>query len=303
MHPHHPRIDPMTSRRLNPKTPVVACFVALALAGCSSSGSLLNSMFSDEPKDDGSITADAQLNDTAIAALYNDGISQLNSGNYKTASKKFGEVERRYPYSRWATKSLLMQGFANYRAKSYDDASNALKRFISLHPGHKDTPYAYYLAALCEYDRMGIVQRDQSQTERAYEALTEVERRFPDSKYAADARKKALLARDRLAAKEMEVGRYYLDRGSHLAAINRFKRVVTDFQTTTYTPEALYRLTESYMAMGVTSEAQTAAAVLGHNFPKSTWYRDAYQLVSTGGQQPVENQGSWISRAFRNFAG
>jgi outer membrane protein assembly factor BamD len=296
--------NPMKLQRLlNLKTTLLVLTTSLLLAGCSSSKSLLDSMFAGKSSEDEAVSADAQLNDTAIAALYNDGITQLNSGNFKTATKKFGEVERRYPYSRWATKSLLMQGYANYRARSYDDATNALKRFISLHPGHRDTPYAYYLVALSEYEQIGIVERDQSQTERAYEALTEVERRFPDSKYAPDARKKALLARDRLAAKEMEVGRYYLNRSSHLAAINRFKRVVTEFQTTSHTPEALYRLTESYMAMGVTSEAQTAAAVLGHNFPKSTWYRDAYQLVSSGGQQPVENEGSWISRAFRRFAG
>ncbi len=278
--------------------------LCLALSACSS-GSLISDVFGSggDSNDAGSLSANPQLNDTQVAALYNDGLSQLNGGNYKTAAKKFGDVERKYPYSKWATKSLLMQGFAHYQNHSYDDSINALQRFISLHPGSRDTPYAYYLVGLSEYEQIGTVERDQSQTERAYEALTEVEKRFPDSKYAADAHKKALLARDRLAAKEMEVGRYYVKRGSYLAGINRFKTVISQYQTTSYTPEALYRLTESYMAMGVTSEAQTAAAVLGRNFPTSTWYRDAYQLVSTGGQAPLENQDSWISKAFRRIAG
>jgi outer membrane protein assembly factor BamD len=252
----------------------------------------------------GALPPDASTpDDAAVAELYNSGLSNLSGGNYRSAVKDFGEVERRHPYSKWATKAILMQAFASYQGNSFDDAINSCKRFIALHPGHRDTPYAYYLAALSEFEQIQNVERDQSQTEKALEAMEEVGRRFPDSKYAQDAKQRALLARDRLAGKEMEVGRYYLERGSYLAGINRFKKVVTDYQTTSQVPEALYRLAEGYMALGVVSEAQTAAAVLGHNFPNSTWYRDAYSLVSSNGQAPVENKASWISRAFKRIAG
>ncbi|MEO6609145.1 MAG: outer membrane protein assembly factor BamD [Aestuariivirga sp.] len=239
-----------------------------------------------------------QSDDQAIASLYNEGLDKLKSGNYKTAAKKFAEVERLHPYSKWATKSLLLQGFSFYQGNNYADAINACNRFISLHPGHQDIAYAYYLAALSQYEQISDITRDQSQTQVALDALDEVARRFPDSKYAADAKQKSLLARDHLAGKEMEVGRYYLKQGSYLAGINRFKNVITNYQTTSQAPEALYRLTEGYMALGIVSEAQTAAAVLGHNYPNSQWYKDAYRLVTTGGQGPVENKQSWISKAF-----
>jgi outer membrane protein assembly factor BamD len=235
----------------------------------------------------------------AVATLYNDGLSKLNAGSYKSAAKSFAEVERQHPYSKWATKALLMQAFAYYQLNSYDDCINSANRFITLHPGHKDSAYAYYLTAISQYEQISDVRRDQSAAQKALESLDEVSRRFPDSPYAADAAKKSLLAKDHLAAKEMDVGRYYMKKGSYLAGINRFKKVVTDYQTTSQTPEALYRLTEGYMALGVVSEAQTAAAVLGHNFPNSQWYKDAYTIVSSNGQQPVENQTSWISRLFR----
>ncbi|MGB8313050.1 MAG: outer membrane protein assembly factor BamD [Aestuariivirga sp.] len=234
-----------------------------------------------------------------VAELYNSGLEKLKAGSYKAAAKSFAEVERQHPYSKWATKALLMQAFTNYQRNAYDDAINAADRFISLHPGHKDTAYAYYLKAISQYEQISDVRRDQSRTQKALEALEEVGKRFPQSPYAADAAKKATLARDHLAAKEMEVGRYYLNKGAYLAGINRFKKVVTDYQTTNQVPEALYRLAEGYMALGVVSEAQTAAAVLGQNFPDSQWYKDAYTIVSTNGQQPVENQSSWISRLFK----
>ncbi len=239
-----------------------------------------------------------QSDDQAVAALYNEGLNQVTKGNYKSAAKKFADVERLHPYSKWATKSLLLQGFAYYQGNNYADAINACQRFISLHPGHQDISYAYYLAALSQFEQISDVTRDQSQTQTALDALDEVARRFPDSKYAADAKQKSLLARDHLAGKEMEVGRYYLKNGSYLAGINRFKNVITNYQTTSQTPEALYRLTEGYMALGIVSEAQTAAAVLGHNYPNSQWYKDAYRLVTTGGSAPIENKQSWISRAF-----
>ena len=236
--------------------------------------------------------------DQQVAGLYNDGLAEMAKGNYSTAAKRFGDVERQFPYSKWATKALLMQGFSFYQANKYSDSIDACQRFISLHPGHQDIAYAYYLVALSQYEQINDVTRDQSQTQAALDALEEVSRRFPDSRYAADAKQRALLARDHLAGKEMEVGRYYMKHGDYMAGINRFKNVITNYQTSSQTPEALYRLTEGYMALGIRSEAQTAAAVLGHNFPQSVWYRDAYQLVASDGRAPVANNSSWIARAF-----
>jgi outer membrane protein assembly factor BamD len=235
----------------------------------------------------------------AVAKLYNDGLDSLKKGNYKTSAKEFGEVERQYPYSSYATKAILMQAYVNYKAKKFDYAIVSANRFITLHPGHKDAAYAHYLVALSDFERINDTKRDQTSTRTALDALEEIERRFPDTPYAADAGRKVLVARDHLAGKEMQIGRYYYKQGSYLAGINRFKRVVTDYQNTSQTPEALYRLSEGYMALGVVSEAQTAAAILGHNYPNSEWYKDAYQLVSSDGQSPVENKESWISKTFR----
>lgn len=288
-----------------------AVALALTVGGCSMSG-MKNLLGGDSPPSNsqtyGASAGKGLSPDLRgpgagdpVAELYNKGLADLNDGSYKSAAKSFGEVERQYPYSSWATKALLMQAFANYQRNSYDDAINAANRFITLHPGHRDSAYAYYLLAISQYEQINDVRRDQSKTHEALEALDNVSRRFPESPYAADAAKKSAIAKDLLAAKEMEVGRYYVKKGSHLAGINRFKKVVTDYQTSSQVPEALYRLTEAYMALGVTSEAQTAAAILGHNYPNSEWYKDAYTLVSSDGQQPVENRASWISRAFSGF--
>ncbi len=282
--------------------------VAVLLAGCSTA-SVIKDVFGNDSTPAASTSMgltggamspgnEAPGMGDPVAELYNSGLEKLKSGNYKAAAKSFAEVERQHPYSKWATKALLMQAFANYQSNKYDDAINAANRFITLHPGHKDSAYAYYLTAISQYEQISDVRRDQSRTQKALEALEEVGKRFPQSPYAADAMSKAAMARDHLAAKEMEVGRYYLKKGSYLAGINRFKKVVTDYQTTSQVPEALYRLTEGYIALGVVSEAQTAAAVLGQNFPNSEWYKDAYTLVSSDGQQPVENKKSWISRLF-----
>jgi outer membrane protein assembly factor BamD len=282
--------------------------VALLLAGCSTAN-VIKDVFGNDSTPAASTSmgltggamspgSDAPARGDPVAELYNAGLEKLKVGQYKSAAKSFSEVERQHPYSKWATKALLMQAFAYYQNNKYDDSINAANRFITLHPGHKDSAYAYYLTAISQYEQISDVRRDQSRTQKALEALEEVNKRFPASPYAADALNKAAVARDQLAAKEMEVGRYYLKKGSYLAGINRFKKVVTDYQTTSQVPEALYRLSEGYMALGVVSEAQTAAAVLGQNFPNSEWYKDAYTLVSSDGQQPVENKKSWISRLF-----
>lgn len=297
--------EPAARRRFLP----MLLLATLALSGCSS-GSLLNGMLGGEDRSTAAASSGGALapdlgsaDEGTVSRLYNEGLSDLKAGSYKSANKKFSEVERQHPYSKWATKAILMQAFASYQANSYDDAINSGKRFIALHPGHKDTPYAYYLVAISQYEQIADVRRDQRRTEEAVAALEEVATRFPDSPYAADARKKAIIGKDHLAGKEMEVGRYYLKKGSYLAGINRFKKVVTSYQTSSHTPEALYRLAEGYMALGVVSEAQTAAAVLGHNFPGSEWYKDAYSLVSSDGKAPVANDSSWISRAFERFSG
>ncbi len=284
---------------------------ALILSGCTS-GSLLNGMLGGDDRSTVGATSGAggalapdmdAAGEGSVAKLYNEGLDLMKAGSYKNANKRFAEVERQHPYSKWATQAILMQAFSSYQNNAYDDAINAGKRFVSLHPGHKDTPYAYYLVAISEYEQIADVRRDQRRTEQAVEALEEVSRRYPDSPYAADAAKKALIGKDHLAGKEMEVGRYYMKKGSYLAGINRFKKVVTSYQTSSHAPEALYRLAEGYMALGVVSEAQTAAAVLGHNFPNSEWYKDAYTLVSSDGKAPVANSSSWISRAFSRISG
>ena len=232
--------------------------------------------------------------------LYNEGVFLLNrKADYKDAAKKFEEVERQHPYSDWARKSLIMTAYAKYEAREYDDAISAARRYVTLHPGSPDAAYAQYLIGSSYYDQIPDITRDQARTEKAIAALEEVSRKYPDTEYAASAKNKIEVARDQLAGKEMMVGRYYQRRKDFAGAINRFKLVVTQYQTTRHVEEALLRLAESYMALGVVTEAQTAAAVLGHNFPDSRWYADAYQLVKSGGLEPYENTGSWISRAFK----
>ena len=286
---------------------VLLSSLGVAMSGCSTglldgildgSG---NSQSSSSVPRGGALAPDlATADEKDVAGLYNSALSLLNNGSYRRAQDKFAEVERQHPYSKWATKAILLQAFAAYQRNAYGDAIDAGQRFIALHPGHKDVSYAYYLVAISNYEQIADVRRDQSKTVAAVDALDEVARRFPDSPYAADARQKAMVARDHLAGKEMEVGRYYLKKGSYLAAINRFKTVVTQYQTSTQTPEALYRLAEAYMALGVVSEARTAAAVLGHNYPNSEWYKNAYTLVATDGRAPVADGASWITRAFRS---
>jgi outer membrane protein assembly factor BamD len=281
----------------------VVLTVALVLGACSSMSKLLEGG-STTSTQAATASGDAISPDLAAAdktepvgPLYNKGLEQMQAGEYRTAAKTFGEVERQHPYSAWATKAQLMQAYVQYQRNAYDEAINAAQRFITLHPGHKDAAYAYYLVALCNYEQIADVRRDQTNTQKALAALEEVSKRFPGTAYAQDAEAKATLARDHLAGKEMEVGRYYLKKGSYLAGINRFKRVITEYQNTSHTPEALYRLTEAYLALGIRSEAQTAAAVLGHNYPNSEWYQDAYALLENDGVLPQENKASWISKA------
>jgi outer membrane protein assembly factor BamD len=227
--------------------------------------------------------------------LYNKAMDALVEENFATAAKTFDQVESQHPYSVWATKAQLMQVYAQYEAGNYNDAVIAADRFIQLHPGNRDVAYAYYLKAICYYMQIVDVGRDQKLTELALKALDDVVRRFPDSKYARDAKLKLDFTRDHLAGKEMEIGRYYLKRGEYLAAMNRFKRVVDNYQTTTHIPEALQRLVECDLALGLTAEAKANAAVLGYNYPGSQWYREAYALV-TGTAPPPRASEGWFTR-------
>jgi outer membrane protein assembly factor BamD len=236
-----------------------------------------------------------------VEKLYNEATDAMLNGSFDQASKKFDEVERQHPYSVWATKAQLMSAYALYQRNRYDESLVALDRFIQLHPGNRDAPYAYYLKALNYYEQIADVGRDQRLTDRALKALEEVVRRFPESVYARDARIKIDLTRDHLAGKEMEIGRFYERSGQQLAAINRFRTVIEKYQTTTHVPEALHRLTECYLAVGLREEAQTSAAVLGHNFPGSPWYQASYALLEGVDLAPAEGEDSWISRALASI--
>ncbi|MEQ8967453.1 MAG: outer membrane protein assembly factor BamD [Azospirillaceae bacterium] len=223
--------------------------------------------------------------------IYTEALNALEDNNYQLASDLFDEVERQHPYSQWATRAQLMAAFSHYEAQRYDEAIIALDRFIQLHPGNKDVDYAYYLKALCYYERISDVQRDQRMTEQAMDALMEVTNRFPESVYARDASLKVDLTRDQLAGKDMSIGRWYLEQGQYPAAIMRFRSVIRDWQTTSHVPEALHRLTEAYLSLGLETEAQRSAAVLGYNYPGSEWYQDSYALLVEGGVRPREDQG------------
>jgi outer membrane protein assembly factor BamD len=228
--------------------------------------------------------------------LYNKAMDELVEERYATAARTFQEVESQHPYSVWATKGQLMAAYALYEGGNYGEAIIAAERFIQLHPGNRDIAYAYYLKAISYYVQIVDIGRDQKTTELALRALDDVVRRFPDSKYARDAKLKLDFTRDHLAGKEMEIGRYYLKRGYYLAALNRFKRVIDSYQTTTHVPEALERLVECDLALGLTEEARENAAVLGHNYPGSDWYIDAYALVTSG--SPATPAKGWFARNF-----
>lgn len=214
-----------------------------------------------------------------VSTLYTAAKTRLDSGDFKTAAALFDEVERQHPYSIWARRAQLMSAFSYYLSHDYTKSIESAQRFLSIHPGNKDAAYAYYLIALDYYEQISDVTRDQRITQQALDALTELTRRYPDTHYAADARLKIDLVRDHLAGKEMEIGRFYQRRGQWLASVIRFRAVVDQYDTTTHVPEALERLTESYLALGIPEEAKKAAAVLGANYPGSVWYKRAYDLM------------------------
>ena len=233
-----------------------------------------------------------------VEDLYNTAVNSLLQENYASAARQFDEVERQHPYSVWATRSQLMAAYAFYMDNKYDEAISALDRFIQLNPANRDVAYAYYLKALCYYEQISDVQRDARMTELALAALTDVVNRFPNSVFARDARLKIELAHDHLAGKEMEVGRFYQRQNQYLGAINRFRNVVQRYQTTSHVPEALHRLVECYLALGLVDEARRTASVLGFNYPGSEWYADSYALIETG-HLPASDRPGWFGRLFQ----
>jgi outer membrane protein assembly factor BamD len=243
--------------------------VAVPLAGCAGRGKA---------------KADTAYVARDVDTLYTAAKERLDQKQYKLAGALFDEVERQHPYSTWARRAQLMSAFSYYLSRDYNESTSSAQRFLSIHPGNKDAPYAYYLIALNYYEQIADVTRDQKITQQALDALGEIIRRYPTSRYAADARLKVDLVRDHLAGKEMEVGRFYQRRGQWLAAVVRFRKVVDEYDTSSHTPESLMRLTESYLALGVPDEAKKAAAVLGHNYPGSEWYQRAFALMQKHAQ-------------------
>ena len=279
-------------RRLLPR--FALCLLALlpVLAGCGSSS-----------KDE-----DANVNAPVapVEDLYNNGVDAMNARRFASATDQFNLVEQNYPYSTWAVNAQLMQGYTQYLQNHYTDAIGTLDRFIQLHPAHRDIAYAYYLRALCYYEQIADIQRDQQGTQDAMNALQEVVNRFPDSAYARDARLKIDLCRDHLAGKEMEIGRWYESQHLYEAAIGRFQRVVDDYQTTNHVPEALHRLTEIYLILGLRDEARKTAAVLGYNYPGSGWYEDSYNDLFDAGVVPhpgpaTPDERGFFSRAWHSI--
>jgi len=265
---------------------------SLCLSGCETVGSWFGA------NEAGKDAKDAEYVERPIDAIYADAWKKIKSNEWEDAAKQFDEVERQHPYSVWARRAMLMSAFCYYQANKYPDAITAADAYISLHPGSHEVAYAFYLKAISLYEQIVDVGRDQTNTEAALVALQDVVQRFPDTEYARDATLKIDLTIDHIAGKEMAVGRYYIQRGDYIGAINRFRIVVEQYQRTTQIAEALERLTEAYYALGIYNEAKTAAAVLGANYPGSTWYKDSYKLLVEHNMQPHEDKGSWISKAF-----
>src|SRR6201985_1967112 len=263
------------------------------LAGCS--------LFGGKDDETNDANKDAKnYRERSVEQIYSDGWRAINNGAWDVCAAQFNEVDRQHPYSVWARRAMLISAFCSYQANSYTGAIATADQYISLHPGSPEVAYAFYIKAISLYEQIVDISRDQSNTEGALVALQDVVQRFPDTEYARDATLKIDLTQDHLAGKEMAVGRYYLKRGDYIGAINRFRVVVQTYQTTPQIAEALERLTEAYYALGLNSEAQTAAAVLGANYPGSFWYQDAYDLLVTHHLKPEVSPESWITRLFKS---
>jgi len=291
--PRHSSDRAMMTRRL-PLLLVLLLGLA-ALPGCS----LFNNWDGKQSTLDSErkVGANATV-DPSPEGLYGAGVEALQAKRYAAAADYFDQIERDHPYSTWATNAKLMSAYAEYQRNRYPEAIGALDRFIQLHPAHRDIAYAFYLRALCYYEQIADAQRDQRTTEQAMTALQDVVNRFPETAYARDARLKIDLGRDHLAGKEMNVGRFYQRQRLYAAAIGRFRKVVEEYQTTNHVPEALHRLTEIYLTLGLPEEAKKTASVLGHNFPGSPWYQDSYALLVDGAQASAEDRPGFVRRAW-----
>jgi outer membrane protein assembly factor BamD len=261
---------------------LAALALAIGAAGCGTSNDAAKALNPDPP-----------------GQMYQHADSLLTRGKFEDAAKKFEDLDRDHPYAPEARRAIVMAAYAYFKAGRYPEAIASAQRYTTLHPGTKEAAFAHHIIASAHFDAMRGPNRDQTATRKALAELKTLRARYPDSQYARDAENRIRIAEDSLAASEMEVGRYYLKSKNYVAAINRFKTVVTEYQTTPQVEEALMRLTECYMALGIKNEAQTAAAVLGHNFPNSPWYRDAYVLLQSDGLAPREEGGSWLSRAWQ----
>jgi outer membrane protein assembly factor BamD len=238
-----------------------------------------------------------------VETMYNQGLARLYAHDFSGAAKQFDNIDKQYPFTQFSRKALMMETYSQYQNGDYDDAIGSATRYVTLYPNEDDTDYAYYLEAMSNYNSIPDVSRDQERAQKALDLFTQIVQKYPKSEYVDDAKYKIQVTKDQLAGKEMSVGRFYLDQRDYPAAINRFHTVLAKYQTTRETEEALYRLTEAYLAMGIVNEAETAAAVLGHNFPDSSWYKSAYALLKGKGLQPDENTSSWISKVFKGIVG
>jgi outer membrane protein assembly factor BamD len=279
-----------------PKVPAKAAFLALSLVVAPM---MLSACMSEKDVD---LSTYVEQTDPADV-LYNEGLANMNAGRLEEASKKFAAVDRQHPYTEFARKSMVMGAFANYRQGNYDDAISSARRYLTLYPSSEDSAYAEYIIGLSYYRQIKDVTQDQKEARQTIQAMQDLVTRWPDSEYVEDAKEKIRFANDQLAGKEMQIGRYYLERREYLAAVKRFRTVVENYSNTRQVEEALARLTEAYYALGLTDEAQTAAAVLGHNYPASQWYKDSYKLLQSNGLEPRENAGSWISKAGKLITG
>lgn len=274
-------------RRISQASMLMRCLplaTAAALAGCASSSDMTKALNPDPP-----------------SKMYAEADEFMSKGKFDDAAKKFEDLDRDHPYAPEARRAMVMAAFAYYKSGKLPEAVTAAKRYTTMHPGTKEAALAHHIIAQSHFEEMRGPNRDQGETRKALAELKTLKTRYPDSPYAKDADNKIKITEDNLAASEMEVGRYYLKRKQYVAAINRFKTVVSDYQTTAHVEEALMRLTESYMALGITNEAQNAAAVLGHNFPNSRWYKDAYALLQGGGLVPREDGDSWLAKTWKNI--
>lgn len=264
---------------------LIAISLATLVAACSSTNKDAKALLNPDPPGKMYATADAYL----------------SSGKFERAAKKFEDLDRDHPYAPEARRAMVMAAYAYYRGGKYPEAIATARRYTTMHPGTKEAPFAHHIIASCYFEDMTGPQNDQSNARKALNELRALKSRYPQSKYARQADNRIRIALDSLAAKEMNVGRYYLERRNYLAAINRFKVVVSEYSNTRQVEEALMRLTEAYLALGIANEAQTATAVLGHNFPQSRWYKDAYVLLKSGGLAPREDTGTWLSKTWKSI--